>query len=131
MGQSLFAEAVLVAAGAAVGGILRYITVKYATFGIGSYVGTFAANFAGCLLIGIVWALLEWAHAPRTLYLLIVTGVLGGYTTFSAFALDTITLIEQGLWLRGLGYAAVSVAGGIVVCAAGLVGTRALIKLLQ
>ncbi len=129
--QSIFAEATLVAAGTAVGGILRYFTVNYATFGIGSFVGTFAANFAGCLLIGIVWVLLEWAHAPRSLYLLTVTGVLGGYTTFSAFALNTITLIEQGQWIRGLGYAAASVAGGITVCAAGLAGTRALIKLLQ
>lgn len=131
MTQSVFTEVALVAAGAAVGGAFRYFTVNYATFGIGSFVGTFIANFAGCLLIGILWAVLEWANAPRSIYLLLVTGLLGGYTTFSAFALDTVAMLEHGMWLRGLGYAAASVLGGIAACAAGLFATRALIKILQ
>lgn len=131
MSQGVFTEVALVAAGAAVGGAFRYFTVNYATFGIGSFVGTFVANFAGCLLIGIVWAMLEWLNAPRTMYLLLVTGVLGGYTTFSAFSLDTIALIEHNQWLQAAAYTAASVIGGLAACAAGLFATRTLIKILQ
>lgn len=124
-------EVALVAAGAALGGVFRYFTVNYATFGIGSYVGTFVANFAGCLLIGIVWALLQAAGSPRAFQLLLVTGVLGGYTTFSAFSLDTVALIGAGQWFRAAGYVLASVVGGIGACAAGLYATRALLKILQ
>jgi CrcB protein len=90
----------LVGLGGASGSILRYLTTYFITDRITRFpaiYGTFAVNFVGCLLIGIVYGLSE-RHAwfsPQLRYLL-ATGFCGGYTTFSAFAHENISLLQHG-----------------------------------
>jgi CrcB protein len=82
--------------------------------------GTFAVNVLGSLLIGAVAALaLERALVPPPARLFLVTGVLGGFTTFSALSYETFALLRDGQWLAAAGYALGSVVAGVGATVAG------------
>jgi fluoride exporter len=116
-----------VAIGAAVGGVLRYIVGQLflQRFGPGFPYGTLFINVSGSLCIGIVAQLAATRAFGMTPFLrvLLATGVLGGYTTFSAFSLDTLTLLEEGA-LPALLYVGASVVLGFAGAAAGVVLAR-------
>lgn len=94
-----------------------------------TFLYTLAANLSGCLAIGIVWALLDAWHADKAWNLLLITGFLGGYTTFSAFSLDTVHLVQAGKALTAALYVGASVLGGLAACGIGLYATQRLIRL--
>ena len=76
--------------------------------------GILAVNLAGCLLIGIVQAILLTASPVRRIPpLLLVTGLIGGFTTFSTFSLQTLRLIEAGRSGEALAYQVLSLVGGL------------------
>lgn len=81
--------------------------------------GTLAVNLIGCLLIGIAFGFLSREAISRPAYLLLVTGFLGGFTTFSAFGLDTLKMIHDGAVADALLYVAVSAVAGAGLVAAG------------
>lgn len=82
--------------------------------------GTFAVNLLGSLLIGVVTALaLERALVPVPARLFLVTGVLGGFTTFSALSYETFALLRDGQWLAATGYALGSLVAGVGATLAG------------
>ena len=87
--------------------------------------GTFIVNITGAFLIGVVLTLLteRYAADPRW-RLLLVVGVLGGYTTFSSFAYEAFTLADRGQWWRAATYVIGSNVLGITACVAGIVVTR-------
>lgn len=104
-----------VALGGAIGAALRYLggVWIFRTFGHQTLpLGVVSVNIVGSFLMGLFVALAAsrgWGH----LNLFIVTGILGGFTTFSAFSLETVTLIERGqLGPAGL-YVILSVVGSI------------------
>jgi fluoride exporter len=105
----------LVALGGAIGAVLRFLAVGLwpAPWGI------MAVNVLGCLLMGALFVLLE-GRAVWIFFLM--TGVLGGFTTFSAYALDTMKLFQAGQMLTALTY-----AGGTVILSLGAVGLGAFI----
>lgn len=113
--------------GAGFGGMGRHgINVLAARlFGTGFPVGTLAINVAGSLLIGLVAGYFALrGHLPQELRLFLVTGILGGFTTFSAFSLETALL-----WQRGeAGLAAVYVAASVALSLAGVAAGLALIR---
>ena len=91
--------AVLVFLGGGVGAVLRHGTNRLAAtlFGTGFPAATLAVNVVGSLLMGLLAAsLAEGPAASQQLRLFLTTGVLGGFTTFSAFSLDALTLWERG-----------------------------------
>ncbi|MGA7569422.1 MAG: fluoride efflux transporter CrcB [Candidatus Aquilonibacter sp.] len=92
---------VAVAVGAAIGGVLRYVVGQFFVqrFGPGFPYGTLFINVTGSLCIGIVAELGVTRALGMTplLRILLATGVLGGYTTFSTFSLDAITLLGEGM----------------------------------
>jgi len=104
----------LVALGGGFGAACRYMISTTLMRGtVNSFpLGTFAVNLLGCLLIGF-WAGLAVRHAwlNGDLRLLLVTGVLGGFTTFSAFGLESLQLMRQG----DVGLAGVYVGGSTVL----------------
>ncbi len=107
-----------IAAGGALGAVLRYLSVSWlaATLGRDFPWGTLGVNALGSLLIGAAYVWFETrmpGHAA--LRAGIVVGVLGGFTTFSAFSLETLHLLVDGEPLRALGNAVASV----VLCVAG------------
>jgi CrcB protein len=116
-----------VAIGAAVGGVLRYVVGQLfmQRFGPGFPYGTLFINVSGSLCIGIVAELAATRAFGMTplLRILLATGVLGGYTTFSTFSFDAITLLGEGI-LPAFVYTAVSVVLGFAGAAVGVVLAR-------
>lgn len=82
-------------------------------------VHTLAANFLGCLLIGMFTAWLGRQQSPQ-LALLLVTGFCGGFTTFSTFSLESLSLLRSGQMGMGLLYVALSVLVCLAAVALGL-----------
>lgn len=114
----------LVALGGAVGSVARYKLsgwVLHHTTNWTFPAGTFAVNVIGCLVAGVLAGLAE-KHgflSPDT-RLLLFTGVLGGFTTFSAFGLETMFLLKRGdIWVAGANIV-VSVLVGLLALWLGL-----------
>lgn len=87
----------IVAAGSASGGIIRYlISLFFITKGWNKFpLATFTVNIIGCFLIGIMYAVIEkTGQEKQQLSLFMATGFCGGFTTFSAFALENIQIIK-------------------------------------
>jgi fluoride exporter len=108
----------LVALGSAIGGASRWAVATWLDAWAGGEVrvwGTLAVNVVGGLLIGVCAATLE----RDALRLLLITGLLGGFTTFSAFSLQTLQLLQSGRGLIAGGYALGSVVACLLACWAG------------
>ena len=111
-----------VAAGGAIGSVGRYLAVA----AIGRLAGTdfpwgtLAVNVLGGIAIGIVAEFLaqRWQGGPE-LRAFLVAGVLGGFTTFSAFSLETMAMLERQAWLPAIAYVAASVAASLLAAFAG------------
>ncbi|MBV8971343.1 MAG: fluoride efflux transporter CrcB [Sphingomonadaceae bacterium] len=119
---------VLVMAGGAAGAALRFLVGQWAltTLGPGLPFGTWAVNILGGLAMGLLVGGLARASAGgEPLRLLLGVGVLGGFTTFSAFSLELVTMIARGDVVLALAYAVSSVAGSVVALYAGLMLARA------
>jgi fluoride exporter len=112
-----------VAAGGAIGTIARYMVAIYAGrwLGTGFPWGTLLVNVTGSFLIGALAGAfaLKWDVSQATRAFLIV-GICGGYTTFSAFSLDFVTLMNRGQAFYALAYAIGSSALSIVALYAAL-----------
>jgi len=118
---------VVVAVGGALGALARYGVQLGLPHSPGAWPwATVAVNLTGCLLIGLLLAVLL-ARAPDHPWLrpFLATGVLGGYTTFSTFSVDAVQLVEAGRWPQAVAYLLVSVVGGLAAVVLGLgVGRR-------
>ncbi len=107
-----------VALGGAIGSMAR--------FGVSSLVvkqvnpvnfpwGTFSVNILGCMLAGVFLVVAETMQSiSQEARLFIVTGLLGGFTTFSAFGIETLGLIKRGEMLIALSYASLSIIVGVL-----------------
>lgn len=105
--------------GAGLGGALRHMVNMLAqrSFGSGLPAGTLIVNLVGSIAMGLLagWFLIRPGYSQEA-RLFLTTGLLGGFTTFSAFSLDTLTLIERGEWAVAGFY----VLGSVVLGVAGL-----------
>jgi CrcB protein len=114
--------------GGGIGAALRHgVNVASARlFGIGFPYATMIENVTGSLVMGILagYFAFRGGGAPHHLQLSLTTGILGGYTTFSAFSLDAVLLYERG----ALGLAALYVLGSVVLAIGGLVAGLALAR---
>lgn len=118
----------LVGLGGAIGSMLRYGTTQlFLRFiGEGFPWATLCINILGSLGIGILFgALSQIENNADNLKLFMVVGILGGFTTFSAFSLDTILLFERGQYIHGLLYIIASVGLSILAALSGLLLIRA------
>ena len=99
--------------GSGVGGSARYLLGTFISNKAGTAFpwGTFAINVTGSLLIGIVMGYLLNTHASQNWRFLLVTGFLGGYTTFSSFSYETAGLMREGSYA----YAAYYVLGSVIL----------------
>jgi len=114
---------VLVALGGAIGASLRHVvnlgSLRFA--GPAFPWGTMAINIAGAFVMGVfVGFLARRAGGSEALRLFVATGILGGFTTFSAFSLDFAVLWERGATLPAMGYVLASVLGSLFAIFLGL-----------
>jgi CrcB protein len=120
----------LVGVGGAVGAICRYLLGIRALRALGSGwpYGTFAANVLGGLLMGLLAGVLAYRGGAdqERWRLLLGVGVLGGFTTFSAFSLETALMIERREWAVAFVYVTGSVFLSITALFVGLMITRRL-----
>ena len=86
---------------------------------------TLTANIVGCLAIGVVASSAAIAAGPAWLRPFLITGVLGGFTTFSALALETGLLLDAGRVLVAVGYVVVTMAAGLVAVRLGQLAVEA------
>ena len=119
----------LVAAGGAIGASLRHLVGLASLRLVGRDFpwATLAVNIAGCLAMGLfIGFLARRADASDALRIFVATGILGGFTTFSAFSLDIAVLWERGAQGSALAYGAASVAGSVAALVLGLWLARSL-----
>ena len=105
----------IVSMGGAIGALLRFVVGKQVAFPF----GTLSVNIIGSFLMGLGFVYLASRFDGR-LTLLLMTGVLGGFTTFSAFSLDAYRLYEAGRSMFALGYVGVSVIGSLAAVLLGV-----------
>lgn len=121
-----------IACGGALGASLRYMTVQGAArlFGAGFPYGTLTVNVVGSLLMGMAaaYVALRMQGAATPVSAFVMTGVLGGFTTFSAFSLDALTLIEAGRSGAAAVYIGASVLVSVGALFLGMVAMRAVMS---
>jgi fluoride exporter len=105
-----------IGAGSFIGGVLRYLlsllvqTKFLSTFPF----GTLTVNIIGCFLIGLVFGLTDKGSLTQEWRLFLATGLLGGFTTFSAFSIESLSLFRDGQFFYATAYISSSVVAGII-----------------
>lgn len=104
--------------GAAVGALGRYATTRLVTRLYGQHwpLATLLINWLGCLLLG---GLMGY-QLDHGVMVLLGTGILGGFTTFSTFSHEVVMLVDQRRFGAMIGYLFLSVVGGLILAAGGL-----------
>lgn len=109
-----------VAIGGALGAVLRYSVIQHLVMRLHPQpfpLGTLLVNVLGAFLIGALMAKYAAGDVSDNTRLLLATGLLGGFTTFSAFSWDALELFQRGQMLQACGYIAASVVLSLVACA--------------
>lgn len=106
------------------GALLRFLVSRgiNVTFSTAFPYGTLFVNVLGSFLIGfLTWLLLHKFQANEVLRNAVLVGFLGGFTTFSSFSLEVVSMLEQQDWLKALTYSVSSVLCCVVMCFIGMV----------
>ncbi len=117
---------VLAALGGALGALARWGVAEALPRTDGGWPwATLLVNLTGCLLMGLLLGALA-ARDPEPAWArpFLAVGVLGGFTTFSAFAVEVVDLADAGALATALGYLLASVVGGVLAVAAGIRAVR-------
>ena len=108
---------ILVGIGGAAGSVLRYLLQRQ--FNADFPLGTLSVNLAGCLLIGILWALVVKNELNDTWRIALMAGFCGGFTTFSSFTLESLQLLQTSRYLFFAVYTISNVLIGLLATFAG------------
>lgn len=117
----------MIAIGGSLGSMARFAAVGYLTpmLGFRFPAGTFIVNILGSFLIGVAYVLLiDRAVLPSEWRLFFITGILGGFTTFSAFSLEMLQMWQAGHVLLSIFYATSSVVLGLLFAYVGMHATQ-------
>ncbi len=108
--------------GSCIGGISRYFLSQFIQnkFLSAFPYGTMGVNIIGCFLIGIVFGLSERGNFTMEWRMFMATGILGGFTTFSSFSNETVSLLRDGQLWHAFTYVALSVVVGLLATFTGI-----------
>ena len=126
-------QILVIALGGAVGAVLRYlVSLLVISFAGESWpYGTLVVNLLGSFLIGFLWQLFDTVTYPHNTRLLVFTGGLGAFTTFSTFGLESLTLLQMGRTRDGMLYLLASNVGGLLCVWLGFVVSRTVLTHLR
>jgi len=116
--------------GAGLGGALRHGTnlLGARLFGLDFPYGTVTVNILGSFLMAVLVEIFALrVGLPQSARLFLTTGLLGGYTTFSSFSLDAMSMFDRQQWALGIAYVLVTLLGGLAAFLAGMVLVRTLL----
>ena len=119
-----------VAVGGAIGSALRLGMQEWVVAHVGRTFpwGTLGINVLGSFLIGLLAVVLVERLALDPVWrLLLIMGLLGGFTTFSTFSLEVVHLLDGQAWVQAIGYMSASLVGCVLAATAGLYGARLLL----
>jgi CrcB protein len=120
--NELIKTSLLIAGGGFIGTLLRFLTTQFLNkYTVISFpIGTVIVNLIGCLLIGILAGFFsERLTSDSNLFLFLTIGCLGGFTTFSAFAIESQVFIQNGEFLKLAAYISIQVLIGIMLAVLG------------
>lgn len=119
--------------GGGFGALMRYYFsgLFYSLLGSGFPWGTFLVNCIGCFLIGFCWIIAEKAVVPQNLKLMVLTGFLGAFTTFSTYSLETFRLLQDNEYKMAFANVAFSTIVGLVCVYFGVVVARTMIYMIS
>ncbi len=111
-----------IGAGSFIGGISRYLISLFIQNRVPSTFpfGTLSVNIIGCFLIGVVFGLADRGNMRQEWRLFLATGVLGGFTTFSAFSNETVGMMRDGQFWYASAYVVSSVLLGVIATFIGI-----------
>ena len=116
----LWAQIAVISLGASAGAVLRWLAGLWLNERWQGFpLGTLFVNCVGGLLVGVALAWFE-RTPDEMLRLLLVTGLLGGFTTFSAFSVESLVLLQRGEWLLAFAHTLAHVVGALACAAIGL-----------
>jgi len=124
-GPAVWAQVLAVSAGAAIGALMRWLAGLWLNAQWNGFpLGTLLVNCVGGFLVGI--ALMWFTRSPNELMrLLVVTGFLGGLTTFSAYSVESLILLQRGMWGLAAAHTLAHVGGALACAVLGFAGARA------
>ncbi len=108
--------------GSFIGGISRYLVTLFVQNKILSTFpyGTLVVNIIGCFLIGVIYALSERGNVSPEWRIFLATGIMGGFTTFSSFSNETVSMLRDAEYLPALSYIALSIIIGLAATFGGI-----------
>jgi CrcB protein len=113
---------IVIGTGSFIGGVLRFLLSQFvqSKFLSAFPYGTLTVNITGCLLIGLVFGLADRGNITQEWRMFLATGLLGGFTTFSAFSNETIAMLRDGQFIYAATYVAASVVMGLAATFIGI-----------
>ena len=129
----MMGKVIAVMIGGSIGSLLRYAAsgmIQSRAESIFPW-GTMAVNLVGCFFIGFLWTVFENTTVRPETRVFFITGILGGFTTFSAFGLETFNLVRDNEFLRALANFALTNGLGLVCVFAGVIVSRMLLHIFR
>ncbi len=131
--EKILKRILIIAAGGSIGAVLRYLIseIVYRFTSPTFPWGTLTVNLLGCYLIGLAWQYSEMYMVSTGTRIFVLTGILGAFTTFSTFSLETLTLLRDGEIKMAVLNQIVSVSFGLILVIAGTLTVRSMHKMLH
>ena len=117
----------IVGAGGFLGSVARYMTSRFIqdNLNLSFPIGTLVVNVVGCFILGVIYGFMDKGEVfSQEMWVFLTIGICGGFTTFSTFAYENVSLLRDGNFIQSALYIALSVFAGIIALYSGNIITK-------